>query len=72
MEIISDEGEKTLSVIRWTTSRAYLKSSDKIGFAESAPITSEIELNIEMNRINTFKMNWNEPLWRIAQLIVMF
>ena len=52
MEIISDEGEKTLSVIRWTTSRAYLKSSDKIGFAESAPITSVIELNIENEKDN--------------------
>ena len=52
VEIISDEGEKTLSVIRWTTSRAYLKSSDKIGFAESAPITSEIELNIENEKDN--------------------
>ena len=52
MEIISDEGEKMLSVIRWTTSRAYLKSSDKIGFAESAPITSVIELNIENEKDN--------------------
>ena len=52
VEIISDEGEKTLSVIRWTTSRAYLKSSDKIGFAGSAPITSEIELNIENEKDN--------------------
>ena len=52
VEIISDEGKKTLSVIRWTTSRAYLKSTDKIGFAESAPITSVIELNIENEKDN--------------------
>jgi len=29
-----------------------LKSSDKIGFAESAPITSVIELNIENEKDN--------------------
>ena len=52
VEMILDDGKKTVYVTRWVISQAHMKSSDIIGFSGGAPMTSEFEATIENAKDN--------------------
>tara|TARA_Y100001934_G_scaffold191667_1_gene225829 strand:- start:9 stop:812 length:804 start_codon:yes stop_codon:yes gene_type:complete len=52
VEMILDDGKKTVHVNRWIISRAHMKSSDIIGFTGGVPMTSEIEATIQNAKDN--------------------